>query len=302
MKKIFKWIGIVLGSLVGLVLIAGLVLIMMENSRLYKTYEFPPSNIVIPTDDASIAFGKHRVETLCQSCHGEDLSGGTLLDDPMLGVLDAANITSGEGGVGREFTSDEDYVNVIRHGIDPEGKGVFMPAVTSTSHLSDKDLGSIIAYLKTVPPVDNTTRRGLQLKPMGKIMVALGMLPPLPVDVVSHETHVSAPERGVSVEYGKYLMDTNDCRDCHGKDLAGSEFPDPTIYLITPNLTPGGEVGLWSENDFLNTIRTGVTPHGHQLKELMPWKTYRKFTDDELKAIYMYLQSLPELEQYTENK
>ena len=125
------------------------------------------------------------------------------------------------------------------------------------------------------------------------------MLGKLPAEAVSHDIHVTAPERGVTVEYGKYLMDTNDCRTCHGPNLNGGPFPDPTIKLISPNLTPGGEVGLWSEADFINTIRTGVTPGGHPLNEHMPWQVYKLFTDDELKAIYIYLQSLPKLPQYT---
>jgi len=297
MKKIFKWIGIVLGSLLGMVLIAGFVFFLIGNAQLNKTYDFPPSNITIPTDETSIEFGRHRVETLCESCHGQGLSGSNMLDDPMMGILDAANLTTGEGGIGQEYSSDEDYVRAIRHGIDPDGKPIFMPAVNSTSHLSDEDLGAIIAYLKTIPPLDNVTA-GQRLKPVAKIMIGAGQFPKLPVEVVSHDIHVTAPERSVSVEYGNYLISTNDCRDCHGQDLAGSEFPDPTIYLITPNLTPGGEVGFWSEEDFINTIRTGVTPSDYHLNEHMPWETYRLFSDDELKAIYVYLQSLPKLEQF----
>lgn len=298
MKKIAKWIGIIVGALVGLALIAVITLYFIGNTSLTKVYNFPPSNIAIPTDAESIAFGKHRAETLCESCHGKDLSGGHFFEDKMMGTLDAANLTSGEGGVGREFTSDEDYVRAIRHGIDPQGKPIFMPAVTSTSQLSDQDLGSIIAYLKTIPPVDNVTREK-DMKPMAKILMGAGMFPKMPASVVSHEIHVTAPARGVSADYGNYLVSTNDCRECHGQEMAGAEFPDPTIYLITPNLTPGGELGFWSEADFINTIRTGVTPGGHQLSEHMPWETYKLFTDDELKAIYMYLQSLPKLPQFT---
>jgi len=300
MKKVFKWIGIVLGSLVGLALVASLVLYLIGNSRLNKTYEFPSSNITVPTDEASIAYGKHRAETLCEGCHGTDLSGivGWFSAGP-LGTIDSANLTSGEGGVGQEFTSDQDYVNAIRHGIDPQGKPIFMPAVYSTSHLSDEDLGAIIAYVKSVPPVDNKTN-GHQFKPLAKIMFAVGVLPPLPAEVVSHEIHVTAPGRSVSVEYGGYLVDTNDCRVCHGQQLNGAQLPDPTVNLITPNLTPGGEPGFWTEEQFVNTIRSGVTPGGHQLSEHMPWKEYRKMTDDELKAIFLYLHSLPKLAQYTE--
>jgi len=300
MKNIFKWIGIMLGSLVGLILVVGAVLYLMGNARLNKTYDFPPSNIVVPTDAASIEYGKHRAETLCEGCHGPNLDGiEKWFNAGPLGTVDSANLTSGDGGIGREFKTDQDYVNAIRHGIDPEGLPLFMPAVASTSHLSDEDLGAIIAYVKSVPPVNHITN-GHQFKPLAKILLAAGKLGKLPVEAVSHDIHVAAPARAVSVEYGGYLVDTNDCRVCHGPQLNGGPFPDPTITLISPNLTPGGEPGLWTEEQFLNTIRTGTTPSGHQLSEHMPWKSYKLMTDDELKAIFMYLQSVPKLEQYKE--
>ncbi len=301
MKKVFKWIGIVIGSLVGFLLVAGAVLYLMGNSRLNKTYDFPPSNIAIPADDVSIEFGRHRVESLCAGCHGPDLSGiEQWFNAGPLGTIDSANLTAGEGGVGQEFKSDEDYVRAIRHGIDPEGKPLFMPAVASTSYLSDEDLGAIIAYIKTVPPVDHQTY-GQNFTPLAKILYVLGVLPKLPVETVSHETHVTAPEVGVSVEYGEYMVNTNDCRICHGPDLNGGPFPDPTKTKISPNLTPGGELASWTEEQFINTIRTGTTPSGHELdSEFMPWKDYGKMHDGELKAIWMYLQSVPSQPQYTE--
>jgi mono/diheme cytochrome c family protein len=300
MKRVFKWIGIGLGSLVGLFLLVALVLFFIGNARLNKTYSFAPSNITIPTDAASIAYGRHRAETLCEGCHGADLSGiENWFNAGPLGTVDSANLTSGEGGIGREFTSDEDYVRAIRHGIDPEGKPIFMPAVVSTSNLSDQDLAAIIAYVKSVPPVDHVTS-GHNFTPLAKIMLAAGMLGKLPVESVSHATQVTAPARGVSKEYGEYMVNTNDCRVCHGPNLNGGPFPDPTIKKISPNLTPGGEPGFWTEEQFINTIRTGVTPGGHNLDpNLMPWKDYGKMSDDELKAIFMYLQSLPKLPQYT---
>jgi mono/diheme cytochrome c family protein len=300
MKKVFRIVGIALGSLIGLVLVAGVVLFLIGNGRLYKKYDFPPSNITIPTDEASIAYGQHRAEILCEGCHGKDLSGITdWFNAGPLGTVDSANLTTGEGGFGQEAASDQDYVNAIRHGIDPEGKPIFMPAVVSTSNLSDEDLGAVIAYVKSVPPVDHKVN-GQRFTPLAKIMLAAGMLGKLPVESVSHELQVTAPESGVSIEYGGYLIDTNDCRVCHGANLNGGPFPDPTITKISPNLTSGGELGFWSEDEFINTIRTGVTPSGHELdNNFMAWKNYRNMTDDELKAIFMYLQSVPKLPQYT---
>lgn len=300
MKNVLKWIGIVVGSLVGLVLVAGFVMFLIGNARLNKTYDFPSSELVLPTDEASLEKGRHRVESLCAGCHGPDLSGiEKWFDAGPLGTIDSANLTSGDGGIGSFYTT-EDFVAAIRHGIDEEGKPIFMPAVTSTSQLSDEDLAAIIAYLKTVPPVDHKTN-GKNFTPLAKILFVVGVLPSLPVEVVSHDLHVTAPEAGPTAEYGEYMVNTNDCRVCHGPDLNGGPFPDPTVTKISPNLTPGGEVAFWSEEDFIKAIRTGITPSGHQLDpEFMPWKDYGKFYDDELKAIYAYLKTVPSLPQYTE--
>ena len=301
MKKVFKWIGIVLGSFVGLIVIVLASLYFMGNARLNKTYDFPPSDITPPTDEASLEFGKHRAEVLCAGCHGADLSGvEDWFSAGPLGTIDSANLTSGEGGFGREATSVEDYVRAIRHGIDPEGKPLFMPAVVSTANLSDEDLAAIIAYVKSVPPVDHVTH-GQNFTPLAKIMLAAGMLGELPVESVSHATQVAAPAIGVNKEYGEYMVDTNDCRVCHGPKLNGAQFPDPTVQKISPNLTPGGELAAWTEEQFITALRTGVTPSGHELdSEFMPWKDYSNFYDDELKAIWLYLQSVPAESQYTE--
>jgi mono/diheme cytochrome c family protein len=299
MRKVFRIVGIVLGVLLGILVLAGAVLYFIGNARLNKTYNIPVSNLKLPTDAASLEFGKHRVETLCQGCHGADLSGeDNWFNAPSLGYIDSANLTSGKGGVGDEFTT-EDYVRAIRHGIDRAGKPIFMTAVPSTAHLSDEDLGAIIAYLKTIPPVDHTVRER-HFTPLTRILLAAGMLGKLPAERVSHDVHVTAPARGVTAEYGEYLVNTNDCHECHGPNLNGGPFPDPTVTKISPNLTPGGELGFWTEEEFVNTIRTGKTPGGHELDpEFMPWKNYRLFYDDELKAILTYLQSLPKLSQYT---
>ena len=299
MRKVIKIIGIVLGGLIGALLLASLVLYFIGNSRLNKTYDISPSTLTLPTDAASIEFGKHRAEILCEGCHGTDLSGDDQwFDSPILGKIASANLTSGKGGLGNEFTT-EDYVRAIRHGIDRAGKPIFMIAVPSTAHLSDEDLAAIIAYIKTVPPVDHTVQPR-QFTPWARILLATGMLGTLPAESVSHDVHVTAPAPGATAEYGEYLVTTNDCRVCHGPNLNGGPFPDPTIKKISPNLTPGGELGFWTEEQFINTLRTGKTPGGHELDpDFMPWKNYRLFQDDELKAIWLYLQSLPELRQYT---
>ena len=93
------------------------------------------------------------------------------------------------------------------------------------------------------------------------------------------------------MEYGKYLAHT--CTLCHGENLNGKMISTggPEKYLAL-NLTPGGELQGWSEEDFITTLRTGVTPSRHQLLKVMPWKYFSQMTDDEMKAFVITSYSI----------
>lgn len=126
MKKVLKWIGIGLVVLVGLVVVIAGGMILSTNSRLNKSYSHIQAEpLSIPTDAASLAIGQHWAEMQCQDCHGEDLGGGPFFEDPALGYVDAANLTSGTGGIGATYT-DEDWVLAIRHGVKQDDTSVFI--------------------------------------------------------------------------------------------------------------------------------------------------------------------------------
>ncbi|TFG74445.1 MAG: hypothetical protein E4H23_11990, partial [Chrysiogenales bacterium] len=92
------------------------------------------------------------------------------------------------------------------------------------------------------------------------------------------------------------LLNVSGCRDCHGPNLSGGKSAEPTAKNA-PNLTPGGELIAWQTADFIKTLRTGTTPFGHKLDpRQMPWEHFKNFSDNELTAIFLYLQSLPKLE------
>jgi mono/diheme cytochrome c family protein len=125
----------------------------------------------------------------------------------------------------------------------------------------------------------------------------LNMIPPVAVDVIDHTaSHPTSVPSGSTVEYGQYLV-TSTCVECHGAELNGAPFGPPGQEKPTPNLTQGGELVGWTEQDFANTLRTGVTPSGHQLNEEMPWQYFGQMNDDEIKAMWLYLKSLPAKEQ-----
>ena len=151
-------------------------------------------------------------------------------------------------------------------------------------YLSDEDLGAVIAYLKSLPPVDNELPE-TDLGPIGRVMLALGQLPPeiIPnVTVIDHNApRPVAPAPGLSVEYGEYLA--HGCTTCHTANFNGQTIRGGGNVFVALNLTPGGELVGWSEEQFITTMRTGVTPGGKQLKDFMPWKFFGQMTDDELK-------------------
>ena len=298
-RKTFKWIGIVLGSLIGLLVVAFISLYVIGtvkwNSIRGKEYEVPVEPITIPTDQASIARGEHIATIrMCKDCHTENWSGQS--DSvPGLITLSMPNLTPGAGGVGATNT-DEDWVRAIRHGVGYDGRGLLLMPSRVWYYLSDEDLADLIAYLKSLSPVDNEPPK-TELGPLGRVMMTLGQLPPELTEpdatVIDHDTpRPVAPQPGVTAEYGLYLART--CTVCHGSELNGQTIFDGSVAL---NLTPGGEMKGWSEEDFIATMRTGVTPNGHQLKDVMPWKYFGQMTDDEMKAVWMYLQSLPALPQ-----
>ena len=304
MKKVFRVIGIVLGGLLGLLVIAGVVLYFIGSARLDKTYAIQVENVTIPTDEQSIARGRHLAEavTVCQVCHGDQLQGTVLEDQPMLVILTAPNLTSGRGGIGAGL-SDADFIRAIRHGVSPQGRALMIMHSDAFHNLSQQDLADVIAYVKSVPPVDNDLPE-TQAKMLGRILVPLGVfdsntVPLLPAEKIDQNApFAEMPVQGVNAKYGAYLMSITLCRMCHGPDLAGGNVPDSS--RIAPNLTRGGELGAWTEAQFVAALKTGTTPSGHQLdSDLMPWKVFRRMTVDELKAIWLYLRTLPALEQYT---
>lgn len=306
MKKVFRIIGIVLGSIIGMILVAGVVLYFMGTARLNRSYNIQVENVPIPTDEQSIARGRHLAAavTLCQVCHGAQLQGTMLEDQPMIVTLAAPNLTTGQGGIGGDL-NDADFIRAIRHGVKPDGRGLMIMHSDIFHNLSEQDLGDVIAYVKSVPPVDHELPKN-QARVLGRILIPLGVFdspgaPLLPAELIDQNApFAQMPAQGVTAGYGRYLMSITLCRLCHGPDLAGGKDPDPSVTFISPNLTPGGELGTWTEAQFVNTLRTGATPHGHKLDpDLMPWKIFGKMTDAELQAIWLYLHSLPALEQYT---
>lgn len=269
MKRIMKWIGIVLGGLIGLAVLAGLALYPIGMKKLTQTYPgIPVETVNIPTDPEAVAHGRHiAIVWACTKCHGEDLSGMLLANDPILGTIPASNLTSGKGGIANSY-SDADWIRAIRHGVKPDSRvEIFMYDYYST--MSDRDLGALIAYLKQVPPVDSGYP-AMSYGPVIPIAPAVGLFKPA-AELIDHDASRPAdPVPGATMEYGKYLFAL--CAECHGNNLAG-------------------KLKDWNQKDFVRAVQTGVLPNGKHLSPAMPLETYGEMNDAELTALWLYLQN-----------
>jgi mono/diheme cytochrome c family protein len=295
LRKALKWIGIVLGALLGLLVLALILVYAISGSRMNKSYEIEVETVSLPTGPEALARGEHIAITRgCTDCHGPNLGGTVFSDDPALGRLIADNLTAGSGGVGSSY-DDADWVRAIRHGVGPDNRPLlFMPA-HEFYYLSDADLGALLAYVKSVPAVDNEFPENAA-GPLARVMLVTGQLDLLPAELIDHDSpRPEAPAAGVTAEYGKYL--TIGCAGCHGPAFSGGPIPggDPS-WPPAANLTPGGNLVNWTEAEFIDAFRTGIRPEGERFDEAMPYEAVGRMSDDELKAIWLFLQSLPAIE------
>ncbi len=275
MKRILKWGVIVFVAISGLVLLASVALYSTGMEKLTRSLpNIPVETVSIPTDSDAVARGKH-IATIwaCAKCHGANLGGSLITSDPIDGIvplfgsIPASNLTSGKGGIARSYT-DADWVRAIRHGVKPNGRVEVL--IYDYSAISDRDLESLIAYLKQIPPTDSGYADS-NYGPLITIAVALGTFTPV-AELMDHGArHMADPVPSATKEYGKYVAAL--CADCHGTNLV------PPLQ------------GNWKQEEFVRAVRTGALPNGKQIGPAMPSSTYGEMNDTELTALGLYLQN-----------
>lgn len=291
-RKVFKWTLSIITGLIFILLVAYAIIAFMFTKHLDREYNFETTNLIIPTDSASIARGEHIVQTRgCNDCHSKNLEGKVFVDDPALGRIVATNLTKGKGGIGTTFT-DQDWVKAIRHGVKPNNKALVIMPSEEYHSLSNRDLADLIAYLKAVPPVDNQLPEH-EFKPLLRTLYVMGKFSMLTnADKIDHsQKPLEEKQAVVSKDYGKYLA--VGCKGCHGENFKGKEMPIPGMKPSV-DITSTGSVGKWTDEEFIATLKTGKTPDGRQLDNKdMPWQMTKNYTKDELKSIYLFLNKLP---------
>jgi mono/diheme cytochrome c family protein len=228
--------------------------------------------------------------------------GGAIFEEEIFSWLVAPNISPDiETGAGS--WTDEQFARAIREGIGHDGRRLFpMMPYMNFRNMSDEDLASVIVYVRSIAPVRN------ELPKTAMPEVVKGMLPP-------YQPAPSVPEPDLSnpVKRGQYLVTLGNCMFCHtpvdqqGRPMTelafagGLPFKGPWGELSSANITPDPSgISYYDEALFLNALRTGHVG-ARRLNSIMPWGYFRNMTDEDLKAIYAYLSSLPAVKHRVDN-
>ena len=228
---------------------------------------------------------------------------GHVWSDQMLPWLIAPNITSDrETGVGA--WSDDTLARAIREGIGHDGRALF-PIMPYPNYrwMSDEDLASVIVYLRTTSPVRNEMATTKIPFPLDRFIQAV----PEPVTA-----SVPAVDQLRPVARGAYLARMAACGDCHtpqekGQPIPGMDFAggfllyEPKGPVASANITPAPSgIGYYNEATFVRALREGKVG-ARPLHASMPWYFYGKMTDDDLKSIFAYLQTVKPVKHQLDN-
>lgn len=239
----------------------------------------------------------------CGNCHtpkgpphvvaDKQLAGGFEINEAF-GTARVPNITPDkETGIGN--WTDQQLIDAIRHGVRPDGSRIGPPMpIALYRNMSDDDVKALVAYLRTVKPVNNKIAKSEYKMPLPPVQ---GQAP----------ANVKAPPKTDKVAYGAYIAGPlGHCVDCHtpmgprGRDVTrlgtgGFEMGAPGGgTVVTPNLTPDPETGLgkWTDAQIEKAIREGVRPDGGKLVPIMAFGHYKNMSADDMGALIAYLKSL----------
>lgn len=304
----------------GIALAAGALLgwVLLTWDRVHDDVPMPA--LQVSTDPAVIEHGRYLVRgpAHCSICHmssldevmrsdaGDELPlrGGLEFPIGPIVVFYTANLTPDrETGIGRY--TDGQLFRLLRHNVKPDGRASLAPLMPF-ANMADEDLVAIVSYLRAGEPVRNEVPAA-EWKLTGKAIAAL-LRPAALQPVVGHSPPGSAPAPAPTIERGRYLAhDVANCMACHSPldpatgELTGPAFSgnangersmiDPGVVLRAPNLTPhrtGVLTRFADEDAWVGRFRVGRIVR----ESIMPWGPYIRMSDEDLRAIYRYLNTL----------
>jgi mono/diheme cytochrome c family protein len=277
--------------LVALVIVVAVVMLLWSQGRgkVNRVVNRRVPSITALTDSASIARGSHLADIACTACHaaGErlPLSGmdSAFVNAPVFATLHPANLTP--GGALRRY-SDGQLARAIREGIGAEGRPLLIMPSHAFHGMSDRDLASLIGYLRSQPAVEKPTLPR-NIGPIGGILLATRQIPTAVQPEVDAVAHV---DEAPTAEYGRYLTPIYGCMECHGTNLEGLAPGNPNGPPAGPDIVLVAH--RYPVETFERAVRHGEGTNGNPLASTMPWRIFSRLNDVEVQAIYAHLKTL----------
>lgn len=278
-----------------------------------------PLKVGEPPDLSSVEITEKRVQRgeylandvmLCMHCHSEidwNYKGGVIREGQLgsggeefqewFGVVYGSNITPSA----LESWSDGEVAQAITEGVHPSGAALF-PVMPYPLYkiLSKNDLYAVIAYIRTLEPVESSL-------PDKKLKFPFQY-----IERTIPEPYRPTAESSLedNKEYGRYLSTIGDCLRCHTPMdkkgqidesrlfAGGNEFKVPTgVKVSTPNISSDVDDGIggWTKEDFVDLFKEHKDPEviEPELNTNMAWSYFAGMTEEDLGAIYDYIFSLP---------
>jgi mono/diheme cytochrome c family protein len=239
----------------------------------------------------------------CGNCHtpkgpngdiaDKAFSGGLSWDEPPFKVT-APNITQDkETGIGS--WTDADIKKLLRSGVTPKGVHIAMVMPTGFYHaMTERDVDSIVAYLRTVKPISNKVADPVYKMPQVEVVLPGAEKPLVESDI-----------RG-KLKKGQYLVTIAHCMECHtpmgpkGRDFSrmgtgGFEMTGPWGTSVSRNITQSKAKGIggWTDAEIKRAITQGISRDGSHLKPPMGFANYATLTPEDLDAVLAYLRTVP---------
>jgi len=278
--------------------------------------DIPVPEVTLPTSAEQIERGRYLAMhvAVCMDCHStrnwEYFAGpitlGTLgkggevfdRDTGLPGLLISKNITPYNLG---EWSNGELY-RAITGGLQADGDALF-PLMPYDAYrtMDERDLLAIMAYLRTIDPIENDV-------PDHQLDFPLNLI----VNSIPLEAELKTVNRDNKLEYGEYLANLAGCTWCHTPINAtnqlipeqllagGHEFYLNGKVVRAANISPDKEAGMgnWTEAQFIARFRQYQGEAGRTIplaesgnQSLMPWTMYADMSDADLAAIYAYLMT-----------
>ena len=315
MKKILRYLLIVIGILI--VLVGGFAAFV----ALRGIPDYTPETyaLKISSTPERVERGRQLSSMLCNDCHMNQNTGkltGRLMDEiSQFGSVYSRNITQdAEQGIGK--WTDGEIAYLLKTGVTPKGK--FLPIMAKLHKMSDEDLHSITAFLRSDHnwvKADNTRQPDSKYSFLSKFLTNIKAIKPMPFI----SAPIPEPDTTDLVKWGEYVaLYRVECYACHSADFKTVDFTNPEkskgyfgggnkfdlpdgSAIRSRNLTMDEETGIgkWTEEEFVRAVKTGIVPNG-QTALRPPMKPYADLSDGEVKAIYAYLKTIPKVKNHVE--